>query len=123
LEEMVGVLSPLPVLLGEDEPGVAGKKRFLARPTAGLTVELLEGVARLGFYRERVGKLRAEFAELLKAEVAPAPLITGDDLEGAGLRPGPVFKRVLDAVYDAQLEGRIVDRGGAMALAMRLAGQ
>jgi poly(A) polymerase len=121
LEEMAGVLTPLPMLLGEAEPGVAGKKRFLARPTSGLTMELLDAIAGLGWFVERVGKLKAEFAELSKGEVAPAPLITGDDLEGAGLKPGPVFKRVLEAVYDAQLEGRVTNRDGAMRVAMELA--
>ena len=51
LDEMVGVLSPLAALLGEPEPGMAAKKRFLARPTAALTRELLEGIAALGLYR------------------------------------------------------------------------
>jgi poly(A) polymerase len=118
LEEMVGVLAPLPALLGDAEPGVARKKRFLASPTAESTVALLDALARLGWFRERIEKLKAEFLELLTGEVAPAPLITGDDLETAGLKPGPVFKRVLEAVYDAQLEGRVTDKEGAMRLAM-----
>ena len=54
---------------------------------------------------------------------APPPLITGDDLTAAGLSPGPVFKRVLDAVYDAQLESRVSDRDAAMSLALELAAQ
>lgn len=54
--------------------------------------------------------------------LAPAPLVTGDDLIGAGLVPGPMFKRTLDAVYDAQLEGRVADRAEALALALRLSG-
>lgn len=51
----------------------------------------------------------------------PSPLISGDDLEAAGLAPGPVFRRLLDAAYDAQLEHRVRNRAEALALALRLA--
>ena len=54
-------------------------------------------------------------------DVAPAPLVTGDDLTAAGLAPGPLFKRVLDAVYDAQLEGRFDGKQEALAMALALA--
>jgi poly(A) polymerase len=121
LDEVVGILSPLPALLGDAEPSVAQKKRFLAKSTAGQTRELLAAVSGLGWYRERITGLESSFGELLSGEVAPAPLITGDDLAAAGLKPGPVFKRVLESVYDAQLEGRVTDRQGAMAMAMELA--
>ena len=42
-------------------------------------------------------------------------------MTGAGLSPGPVFKRVLDAVYDEQLEGRVTTRDAALKLALDLA--
>ncbi len=51
---------------------------------------------------------------------APEPLITGDDLIGIGLVPGPAFKARLDALYDAQLEGRITSHAAGMELARRL---
>ena len=54
-------------------------------------------------------------------KVAPTPLITGDDLEAAGLKPGPLFKRVLESVYDAQLEGRVNSREEALAMALATA--
>ena len=41
----------------------------------------------------------------------------------AGLKPGPVFKRVLDAVYDAQLEDRVKTKDEALALALKLVGE
>jgi poly(A) polymerase len=116
LEEMVGILEPIEGLLGPAAPGVAGKKRFLARPTAGGTRELLRAVAELGVHVERVSKLEGEVEELLKGEVAPVPLITGDDLVAEGFKPGPVFKRILDAVYDAQLEGRVGTREEALRM-------
>jgi len=47
--------------------------------------------------------------------VNPLPLISGDDLIAMGLAPGPNFRRWLDGVYDAQLEGAVTTRDQAMA--------
>ena len=58
---------------------------------------------------------------MAKGEVAPAPLITGDDLVAMGMKPGPLFRRILEAVYDAQLEGRVGTRAEAMEMAESLA--
>jgi poly(A) polymerase len=44
---------------------------------------------------------------LPRAELDPAPLLTGDDLTAHGMRPGPVYRELLQAVRDAQLDGRI----------------
>lgn len=54
--------------------------------------------------------------------LSPEPLLTGDELIEMGFQPGPRFKQVLDAVYDAQLEGRISTPEEARALARRLCG-
>lgn len=61
-----------------------------------------------------------DVVELSRTGLAPTPLVTGDDLIAAGFTPGPAFKGVLEAVYDAQLEGRIADRAAGLALAGRL---
>jgi poly(A) polymerase len=42
--------------------------------------------------------------------IRPKPLVTGHDLIALGYKPGPAFKPMLDAVRDAQLEGRISSR-------------
>jgi poly(A) polymerase len=120
LGAMVGILEPVAMLLGEIEPGVAGMKRFLARPTAGETRELLRGLAELGMFVERAAWLEGRFEELSKGEVAPTPLVTGDDLVAAGMKPGPAFKRILEAVYDAQLEGRVGTKEEGMGMAEEL---
>jgi len=49
-------------------------------------------------------------------EIRPAPLLRGDDLIAQGYTPGPLFKKVLQAVEDAQLEGRIHTREDALQL-------
>jgi poly(A) polymerase len=50
----------------------------------------------------------------------PDPLITGEDLIASGYSPGPLFKRILDEVRNAQLEGRIATKAAAMELARGL---
>jgi hypothetical protein len=66
--------------------------------------------------------IRAEVASLDTAGgLSPNPLITGDDLIRLGMSPGPVFKRVLEVIYDAQLEGRVEDRAAALAMAREVA--
>jgi poly(A) polymerase len=64
------------------------------------------------FAREKLRSLPAE-------QIRPAPLITGDDLIAAGYHPGPLFKEVLSAVEDAQLDGSIHTREEALALARK----
>jgi hypothetical protein len=49
-------------------------------------------------------------AETPQEQVRPERLLTGDDLQAMGLRPGPVFSRILQALEDAQLEGEIRTR-------------
>jgi len=117
LAVVVGIWEPVAELLAGEEPRVARMKRFLARGTAGETWELLRGLAALGMYAERVAWLEGRCGELSKEDVAPTPLVTGDDLVAAGFAPGPKFKKVLEGVYDAQLEGRVGTKVEAMALA------
>ncbi|MGD9790169.1 MAG: CCA tRNA nucleotidyltransferase [Phycisphaerales bacterium] len=52
--------------------------------------------------------------------ISPTPLVTGDDLIAAGIPAGPRYKQILDEIYDAQLEDRVVDRAQALELARRL---
>ena len=46
--------------------------------------------------------------------------MTGHDLTSRGLVPGPLFKRLLDAVREAQLEGTVNTVSEAQALVNRL---
>ncbi len=50
-------------------------------------------------------------------QVRPPRLVTGDDLKGMGIRPGPRFKEILLAVEEAQLDGRFSDRESALQFA------
>jgi poly(A) polymerase len=62
---------------------------------------------------------REKMAEIPPAAMRPAPLITGDDLIAAGYAPGPQFKKILSAVEDSQLEGRLRNKEEAMAFVRR----
>jgi len=43
-------------------------------------------------------------------QVRPERLLTGDDLQEMGFRPGPLFAQILRALEDGQLEGQIKTR-------------
>lgn len=108
-------------LLENAAPTLALKKRFLARPTSKMSRQLLDAMDASGFYRSAIPALRDDLNELQKTDFAPPPLLTGDDLTTAGLSPGPIFRKILDWVYDAQLENRIQTRPEALEMAMNLA--
>jgi poly(A) polymerase len=54
------------------------------------------------------------------ADLNPPPLITGYDLMRHGLEQGPDFKRLLDAVREAQLDGTITTAEEALEIVDRL---
>lgn len=108
-------------LLQDVRPSVAMLKRFLARPSSDASRALMLVLERLGLHADRLGWLREQFAIHDSTDVAPTPLLSGDDLIGLGWAPGRRFKRVLDEVYDAQLEHRVNTHDEAIALAQALA--
>lgn len=108
------------VLLNSRDWPVAMVKRTLANRYARSMRLLLEALSRTGVASERIGQIDARLEEFRNADCAPAPLLTGDHLVSAGFSPGPAFKRVLDEVYDAQLEGRIVSQEEAMTMGRSL---
>ncbi|MBZ0170895.1 MAG: CCA tRNA nucleotidyltransferase [Phycisphaerales bacterium] len=50
----------------------------------------------------------------------PEPFLDGEVLIELGMDPGPSFARILNGVYDAQLDGRVMDRAAAERLAREL---
>jgi poly(A) polymerase len=59
--------------------------------------------------------VRGFVAATPQEEVRPQRLISGDDLLSLGFRAGPEFKRILAAVEDAQLEGKLKSREQAIS--------
>jgi poly(A) polymerase len=63
--------------------------------------------------------VQEKLASIPPEKMRPAPLVTGEDLIGAGYIPGPQFKEILSAVEDGQLEGRLQSREDAMQFVVR----
>jgi len=103
-------------ILSAPEMRFATLKRLLREP--GID-ELLE-LARLDALSSS-GDLRPYYfckqkqTELDREQLAPPRLLTGRDLIALGLPPGPRFKEILEAIEDAQLEGRLQTREDALA--------
>ena len=58
--------------------------------------------------------------ELNVERSAPQPILLGRHLIELGLKPSPQFKKILDAVYEQQLDGRIVDLSQALQAAREI---
>ena len=58
--------------------------------------------------------------ELAVEKKAPAPILMGRNLIEMGLKPGPEFKNILDAVYEMQLDGVVASLEDARAKAYSL---
>jgi poly(A) polymerase len=53
----------------------------------------------------------------------PPPLLTGDDLLRHGIRPGPVYRVLLQRIREAQLDGVVRSPEEALELADQLEGR
>lgn len=122
---------------------IARRKRLLAEPLWAQTLVLLKamrqgpggtqlpggtastswpGVPGGGWWpgaTRLVGLIECDAPSLEAQGVAPPPLVTGEDLIRLGRKPGPDFRRLLEEVYDAQLEGRVATREDALELLRR----
>src|SRR5215469_14627205 len=57
---------------------------------------------------------RKRASDLPASAVRPSPLVSGEDLIQAGYPPGPLFKEILAAVEDAQLDGQLHSKEQAL---------
>jgi hypothetical protein len=48
------------------------------------------------------------------------PLLNGKDLRALGLRPGPRYRKILEAIRDQKLNGHLENREEELAFARRL---
>src|SRR6266436_5302736 len=94
---------------------VAKLKRFMARPTFVDELKLhrvdCQSSHRILDNYEFLLRKREEFAN---EPIIPPPLVRGDDLIAFGLKPGPKFGEILEAVETRQLEGTLRDRDDAL---------
>jgi len=62
---------------------------------------------------------REKLAAITPEAMRPAPLVTGADLIAHGYEPGPQFKKILAALEDEQLEGRLESKEQALTWAQQ----
>jgi len=97
--------------------GVAERKRWTRDDAAPWAREALRTAVAAG--QVEAAQLDAAMADADRwtpEDLRPAALVDGRDLARAGHRPGPAFRVLLEAIEDAQLEGRVTDREAALAL-------
>ena len=94
---------------------VAKLKRFMARPTFEDELELhrVDCASSHGMM-ENYEFLQQKKKEFANEPIIPPPLVRGDDLITLGLKPGPHFGEILEAVETRQLEGALKDREEAL---------
>lgn len=95
-------------------------KRFFRMTRFGEHLELarIHAIA-AGEDIENYSYASRKFQEWTEEEIAPRPLISGEDLISLGFVPGPRFKEILTRVEDEQLEGRLMTSAEALAFVLR----
>ena len=95
---------------------IAKLKRFMARPNFADELELhrVDCASSHGML-DNYEFLQRKQTEFASEPIIPPPLVRGDDLIALGMKPGPRFREILDAVETQQLEGELSDRDEALA--------
>ncbi|MBA2378069.1 MAG: HD domain-containing protein, partial [Blastocatellia bacterium] len=89
------------------------KADSLGRYPDGDRSKMVFGSEAQEWFIERVRELQIE-------KKAPEPILMGRHLIEMGMEPGPEFKRILDAVYEMQLDGTVAGLDQAIAEARKL---
>ncbi|MDD2465140.1 MAG: HD domain-containing protein [Desulfobulbus sp.] len=87
-----------------------------------------QGESRIEGMEQELSDLYLHLVQVHRAHVAPVmattPFVDGHDLiKELNLQPGPIFKSILSAVEEAQMEGLIATRSEALDLARNIASQ
>jgi tRNA nucleotidyltransferase (CCA-adding enzyme) len=98
--------------------------RRLARKLAPATIDDLAAVMRADAngrpplqspeIHARIGELVTRANTLKLADGAPKPIILGRHLLALGVKPGPEMKPIIDAAFEAQLDGAFSDEAGGV---------
>lgn len=106
-----------------------GLLRRLAKrppPRPAETTRLLRGLAdeTLIFImaKDKSESVKRQVSAYLTTYRHVKPSLTGRDLQGMGLKPGPLYRKILDALLDARLNGDVKTEAEERELAKRLAG-
>jgi poly(A) polymerase len=94
---------------------VAKLKRFMARPTFAEELELhrVDCAGSHGMM-ENYNFLLQKREEFANEPIIPPPLVRGEDLIALGMKPGPKFGEILEAIETRQLEGALRHREEAL---------
>lgn len=119
LSRRVGwLVSTLDTARDEAAIDLAGVKQMMANPCwADLLVFLRADLAAIETDASPAERLGERAWAIADEDIAPAALVTGDDLCEMGMTPGPKMGELLDALYHAQLNEEISTREEAMAMA------
>lgn len=120
-QAVVWLVRSLPMLRRESDLELADLKTLMAEANWPQLLELLRvnliaanvDLAPFDFVRRRAEAIDS-------ADIAPPPLLSGDDLTAMGMSPGPRFGEILKEIYRAQLNTQITTRHEAITLAGEL---
>jgi poly(A) polymerase len=101
------LVSHLDRVAGLDSVAPSVRKRLLSSPFAP---DLLALARASSVEPSAVSYADDYLSRRPEGPLKPPPLLTGNDLIAIGMSPGPAFKSLLDAAYDAQLDGLITTR-------------
>ncbi len=119
---VVWLLEKQSTLQKEAQLELADVKQLMQHPyfhelLALVRARLLAEGRPLGCYRS----LRRRAGAIRPQAVEPPAFVNGNDLVAMGLTPGPVFSKLLDAAYRAQLNEQVRTRKQALTLLRQLA--
>ena len=103
-KEIVGTILCAEGLASYPKLGSAERKKLVRQSwVSGALTILSVG----GAHDKAHGAAQRDLERWSTEDLHPLPLLRGDDLENAGITPGPVFGRILAELENEQLEGRI----------------
>lgn len=120
MHHIAALVENLPAFSKVAHMSISSLKRFfrLARFEDHLELARIHAVAG-GGDSENYAFASRKYQEWSEEDIAPRPLISGEDLMALGYTPGPLFKEILTRVEDEQLDGRLHDRSGAINFVIR----
>ncbi len=114
-EELCTILSIHQEFSVWDTLGIAKQKRIAASEQCIGALAIIQAEDRVGFVH-----IKRVITHLEQTGLSPEHFITGHDLLEAGVPPSSTIGNILEAVYDAQLEGSVTSRKQALAFAMTI---
>ena len=114
--QLIGsILASYSTLIAADESRWPQVQRVLVHEHIEEILAFCESLSRFqdGAYDSCLEYCRSKL-QLPAEKLNPPPILSGDDLIKAGMRPGPQFKNVLERIRDQQLMGQVVDFDSAL---------